>query len=430
MNVNRLQEGLCTKRFGKRIIFLREIGSTNDLAKELASYGADEGTVVVAEKQTSGRGRLGREWVSPKGGLYFSIVLRPKLGIGDAVKLVFVAGLAVAEVLHELYGLRVDTKWPNDVLVNGKKTCGVLSEMNTTGEKVNYAIVGIGVNANINIAKEFPEQLTAVSASLEGELGRKVRLEELLRALLEKLEEIYKRFLKEGFTSVLEKWKKYAGFLGQQVEVTSETEKLRGFALDVDSDGALILKLEDGTLKRIFVGDVSLRIKGDCMRFVVGCEFDELERHLDRLGVYKEEGEREKLETKLRNGLFNLIVWRKNGEIIGHAIWHESNTEEHRKGDPRDEEDIEALRKLLGGKKDFVELHEIWLLAEHRGKGYGKKFFEFFEEYMRSKGYDKIVFYAHHPAALAICRKRGYKEGGSVCIDGVAEYVFYLPLRK
>jgi len=166
------------------------------------------------------------------------------------------------------------------------------------------------------------------------------------------------------------------------------------------------------------------------VKFLVGCDFEEFRRYLERIGLYKEEGELEKLETLLMNKLLNLIVWRENGEIIGHAIWHETNTEEHRKGDPRDKEDRETLERLLGAKKDFVELHEVWLTEEHRGKGYGKRFFEFFEEYMRDKGYDRIVFYAHHPAALAICRKQRYKEGGSVCVDGVAEYVFYLPLKK
>jgi len=259
VNVDRLQEGLRTKSFGRSILFLREIGSTNDLAKELAGYGANEGTVVVAEKQTAGRGRLSRGWVSPKGGLWFSVVLRPELKPAEAVGLVFVAGLAVAEVLHELYAVKAETKWPNDVLVKGRKVCGILTEMNTTGEKVNYVTVGIGVNANFDVEKAFPEELRANATSLENELGRKVRLEELFKALLEKLENIYELFLKEGFAPVLGKWKKYAGFLGCQVEVTSETEKLVGLALDVANDGALVVRLEDGTVKRVFVGNATLR---------------------------------------------------------------------------------------------------------------------------------------------------------------------------
>jgi len=259
VNVDRLQEGLRTKRFGRSILFLREVGSTNDLAKELAGYGAVEGMVVVAETQTAGRGRLGRGWVSPKGGLWFSVVLRPELKPAEAVRLVFVSGLAVAEVLRELYGVRVETKWPNDVLVKGRKVCGILTEMNTTGEKVNYVIVGVGVNANFDVKKDFSEDLKTVATSLKNELGKKVKLEELFRALLEKLENIYGLFLKEGFAPVLGKWKTYAGFLGCQVEVASGTEKWVGLALDVEDDGALIMRLEDGTVKRVFVGDATLR---------------------------------------------------------------------------------------------------------------------------------------------------------------------------
>ena len=259
--MDRLLEGLRTKRFGRCLIFLREVGSTNDFAKDLAGYGAVEGMVVVAEAQTAGRGRLGREWVSPKGGLWFSVILRPELKPAEAVRLVFVASLAVAEVLREMYGLRVETKWPNDVLVNGQKVCGILAEMNTTGEKVNFVVLGIGVNANFDAKKALPEELWEDVTSLQNEFGRKVRLEELFRALLEKLDNIYEHFLKEGFDPVLEKWKNYFGFLGHHVEVASETEKLRGLVLDVDQEGALILRLEDGTVNRVFVGDLSLRKK-------------------------------------------------------------------------------------------------------------------------------------------------------------------------
>jgi len=259
INVNELQEGLRTKRFGKRIVFLREVDSTNNVAKELASYGAVEGTVVIAEAQTVGRGRLNRKWISPKGGLYFSIILRPKTNSSEAVKLVFVAGLAVAETLRELYHSKVETKWPNDVLVGGRKVCGILSEMRTTNERVGFVVIGIGVNANFDVKKDIPRELWGSAISLENELGKKVNLEELFRVLLEKLENVYDSFLKEGFAPVLEKWKAFASFLGQKVTVISETGELAGLALDVKDDGSLIVKLEDGKEKRILVGDVSMR---------------------------------------------------------------------------------------------------------------------------------------------------------------------------
>lgn len=256
LKLEKLQESLCTRRFGKVVFFSREVNSTSDWAKELAKVGAEEGTVAVAQTQTAGRGRLGREWISPRGGLWFSIVLRPNLNVSEATKLVFVASLAVAEVLHEKYKLRTETKWPNDVLVNGKKVCGILAEMNTKGENVNYAILGVGVNANFCADKVLPESVKTSATSIENELGKKIRLESLLKAVLEKMERIYDRYVEAGFTLLLEGWKRYARFLGHRVVVTDQNGRLNGLALDVDLEGALILKLEDGTTRRFLVGDV------------------------------------------------------------------------------------------------------------------------------------------------------------------------------
>jgi len=259
LSVNQLQDGLRTRRFGRSILFSREVDSTNKWARELATYGADEGTVTTAETQTKGRGRLNREWVSPTGGLWFSIILRPNVSPTEAVRLTFVAGLAVTKVLREMFDLRAETKWPNDVLANGRKICGVLAEMNTTGETVNFVVVGVGVNVNFDVENVFPKQLKRVATSLEKELGRKVELENLFRALLERLENLYELFVEEGFNPILEQWKNYAGFLGCKVEVSSPTGKMSGSALDIDDEGALVLRLEDGTVKRVFVGDVSVR---------------------------------------------------------------------------------------------------------------------------------------------------------------------------
>jgi len=259
IRVKQLQDGLRTKHLGRSILFSREVDSTNEWAKELAMYEAREGTVVIAEIQRKGRGRLGREWISPTGGLWFSLILRPNLRPAEAVKLTFVAGLAVAKVLREMFHLKAETKWPNDVLVNGRKICGILTEMNTTGETVNFVVVGVGINANFDAEKVFPEELKKVATSLENELGRKVQLEELFRNLLERLENLHELFTKEGFKPVLQEWKNYARFLGRQVEVTGPTEKLSGLALDVDNDGALVLELKDEMIKRVFAGDVSLR---------------------------------------------------------------------------------------------------------------------------------------------------------------------------
>jgi BirA family transcriptional regulator, biotin operon repressor / biotin---[acetyl-CoA-carboxylase] ligase len=255
INLEKFQESLHTKRFGRSVFFSRKVKSTSDWAKKLAKMGAEEGTVTVAETQTAGRGRLGREWASPRGGLWFSIVLQPKLKASEAAKLVFVASLAVAEVLHKKFGLRTETKWPNDVQVNGKKICGILAEMNTKGQRVNSIILGIGVNANF-ADDVLPESVKAHATSIEKELGKKIRLESLLKELLEKMETIYDAYLERGFAPLLEQWKKYAEFLGRIVVIADQEETLNGLALDVDLEGALMLKLEDGTRRRILVGDL------------------------------------------------------------------------------------------------------------------------------------------------------------------------------
>ena len=171
------------------------------------------------------------------------------------------------------------------------------------------------------------------------------------------------------------------------------------------------------------------------MRFVESCDFEEFSRYLAGIGQYTAEGELAKSRAFIDNKLFNLIVFKEKNAIIGHCIWHETNTDEHRQGDLRDKDDKEILQGFFWGKKDFVELHELWLTKEHRGKGHGKRFFDFFEEHIRKRGYDSIVYYAFDPAAIAICRQRGYKEAyGIKEADPYGElqtcYVFYLQLRK
>ncbi len=260
INVDKLQEGLNTKRFGKSIFFTRQVDSTNQWAKQLAKLGAEEGAVTIAETQTHGYGRLDREWVSPPGGLWFSVILRPKLQVGRISELVFVAGLAVAGALSESYDLAVKTKWPNDVLIDRRKVCGILTEMNTIGETANYAIVGIGVNANFDVSV-FPENIAERATSLQSELGKKVKLENLLRTILERFENYYDLSVKYGYAQIIGEWKKSASFLNRLVEVRTQDERLVGSALDVDEEGALILRLEDGATRRVFVGDVSIGAK-------------------------------------------------------------------------------------------------------------------------------------------------------------------------
>jgi GNAT superfamily N-acetyltransferase len=171
------------------------------------------------------------------------------------------------------------------------------------------------------------------------------------------------------------------------------------------------------------------------MRIVEGCDFQEFSAYLAKLGQYTAKGELDRLRSNIESGRFNLIVFREDDEIIGHAIWHETNTEEHKRGEHRKKEDKEILQGFMGKRRNFIELHELWLTEKHRGKGYWKQFFDFFEDYIKRKGYDSVVYYAFEPAAIAICRKRGYKEAYGVEEAGPygkveTMYVFYLKLRK
>jgi len=261
MRLDVLQERLQTQRFGRRILFRRVVDSTNEWAKELAEFGVEEGTVIIAEQQTAGKGRLGREWISPKGGLWFSIVLRPCKSVGETTKLVFMASLAVTEVLHQKYRLRTETKWPNDVMVNRRKICGILAETTTSDDKLSYVVLGIGINANVQMDEYFATSNKPMPTSIQNELGHEIQLFSLLRTLLEELEKLYDLFIMKGSDSILEKWKAYATFIGKEVVVQDQNERVSGIAYDIDDGGALILRLENGTLRRFFAGDLSLRSK-------------------------------------------------------------------------------------------------------------------------------------------------------------------------
>lgn len=229
------------------------LGSTQDLARELARAGAPEGTVVLAGRQTAGRGRLGRSFVSPRGGLYLTVVLRPAL---EHIRpLPIVAALAVARGLEQVAGLRTALKWPNDVLVGGRKVCGILLESELTGQTVDYVLVGIGVNVNADMSA-YPEIVaTATSAAVEA--GRGVSREALAAAALNELEELY--LAVQAGQRVQDEWRARLETLGRQVQVTCGQTVEEGVAEDVDSDGSLILRRPDGSRVTIVAGDVTLR---------------------------------------------------------------------------------------------------------------------------------------------------------------------------
>lgn len=254
----RIQNGLQTDFIGKEIHHFTEVTSTNDVAKQLAARGAKEGTVVIAETQTRGRGRFERRWVSPKGGIWFSTILRPEVTPQEALKLTLMAAVAVARVIRKTLKLNAEIKWPNDVLIEGKKVCGILIETSTRGKLVDFVTLGVGINANID-TDSFPENLRNSITSLKKELKEDVARERFLRALLEELEHYYMMFTRIEFDLILEEWKSLASFLGSYVEVASYDEKIVGLAVNVDQSGALLIKTENGTVRRVTSGDVVLQ---------------------------------------------------------------------------------------------------------------------------------------------------------------------------
>ncbi|WP_048148812.1 biotin--[acetyl-CoA-carboxylase] ligase [Palaeococcus ferrophilus] len=236
--------GIGSKLIGRKVIYLREVGSTNDYARSIAAR-EDEGTVVVADVQTRGRGRKGRSWVSSRGGLWMSVILKPRIPPSEVPKLVFVGALAVTDAL-KAWGVEGRIKWPNDVLVNGKKVCGILSEASFL-EEVNHVVLGMGINVN----NPAPEE----GISLKDVLGREVPLPEFFRTLVEALDLWYSVFLKDR-ARVLEEWRSRA-ILGTRVRVLGD-EPFEGVALDVDDDGCLLVDV-GGRVTRILYGDVSIR---------------------------------------------------------------------------------------------------------------------------------------------------------------------------
>jgi len=232
---------------GQRIHYFPEIGSTMDAARGLARKGAPEGTVVIGEAQTCGRGRLSREWLSPEGGIYVTFILRPRMSPAYAPRINLMAAVAVAATIRKLFALKVELKWPNDVLISGKKVCGILGEMDAEVDAVNFVNIGIGINANNSVARF---EKTAIS--LKEVLGREISRKEFLSALIGEIERRRRLLMK---ADLLREWKELSATLSKEVTVMSLGEELTGRAVDIDSTGALVLKDRNGSSKTVLAGD-------------------------------------------------------------------------------------------------------------------------------------------------------------------------------
>jgi BirA family biotin operon repressor/biotin-[acetyl-CoA-carboxylase] ligase len=245
---------LETHDLGRTVHAFDSLGSTSELAFRLAGEGAEHGELVVAETQTAGRGRRGRSWASPAGkNLYLSLVLRPELPPQRAPELTLLAAVAVAEALRG-EGVEASIKWPNDLQAGGRKIAGILTELSAEADRVHFVTLGIGVNLNAAPA-DFPPEVAEVATSALRVLGRQVNRATFLARLLKGLEEWLDTHEQEGFQPVRERWRELSSTLGQEVLVKAERRELRGLAEDIDVDGALLLRTEDG-LERVVAGDV------------------------------------------------------------------------------------------------------------------------------------------------------------------------------
>lgn len=260
IQVDLLKKRLAGSIFSSPIHYHPSIDSTNGLAKTLAGQGASEGTLVITEEQTAGRGRRGRAWVSPaRANLLFSVLLRPPLEGDRVFALTMVLALAALKAVNKVCGVKAMIKWPNDLYVETRKLAGILTEFAVREKKVDWVVLGMGIN--VGWRPDVPEQGGAPATSLLEEAGRPVSRNDLLLELLTEFEGLYKEVAAGDMEGLYEEWNRHCLVLGKPVVVASEKERIEGRALRIDDCGALILEEADGNLRRILTGEVSLRLR-------------------------------------------------------------------------------------------------------------------------------------------------------------------------
>jgi BirA family biotin operon repressor/biotin-[acetyl-CoA-carboxylase] ligase len=239
---------LSTRSFGRVLRTLKTVDSTQKVAHQWAREGAPEGAAVIAEEQTAGRGRLGRSWHSPPGsGIWMSLILRPPIPIARAPQLTLMASVGIARALIDMTHLPVRIKWPNDLLIRDKKVCGILTELRGEQDRVHYAVLGAGINVNID-GEAWPPDLKGKVTSLSAEAGRAFRRSPLIAAMLKELEAIYEKYLEQGFSAVHKEWERLSGILGRPVKVRNASGEVSGIARGLNGDGALLLDTEEGLI--------------------------------------------------------------------------------------------------------------------------------------------------------------------------------------
>jgi BirA family transcriptional regulator, biotin operon repressor / biotin---[acetyl-CoA-carboxylase] ligase len=258
ITADELRLGLKTKFIGKNIHYEDSVESTQKIAHRLTYEDAPEGTVVIAEEQLSGRGRMNRKWHSPKyTGIWMSIILRPNIPLPKAPQLTLLAAVAIVQAIEDLTGVLPEIKWPNDILINGKKVTGILTELEAEADRINSIIIGIGMNVN-QIKEDFPPELQDIATSLLIEKGEKISRAEIIKGIFMNLEKLYLLYLEEGFLPIKLLWESYAISIGRQVTARTLTHSIVGKAQGITDDGVLIIEDEQGKIHHVYSADIEV----------------------------------------------------------------------------------------------------------------------------------------------------------------------------
>ncbi len=250
---------LNTKYVGKNLYVFKEVSSTNTLAKFLSMNDVENGTVIISEKQTHAKGRSGKQWESPLGGVWMSIILNPNVDHSKLPLITLATGVAVAKTLESIGVENPEIKWPNDIMINGKKVCGILTEAVAKFNTIENVIIGVGIDANLDV-EQFPEELREGTTTLKKELGRDGNENLLIKTFLEEFEKISEQFSHEGYEDILKEWRKRSYSIGKIVEVREPFNTYYdAYVLGLSKEGALVVEKIDGTLEKVISGECIIK---------------------------------------------------------------------------------------------------------------------------------------------------------------------------
>ncbi|AZB44875.1 biotin--[acetyl-CoA-carboxylase] ligase [Bacillus sp. FJAT-42376] len=253
-----IQSGLRTSFIGQSIIYEKSVPSTQKIAYVHAGEGADEGTIIIADEQTEGRGRLARVWHSPiNTGIWMSCILKPEIPLSRTPQLTLLTAVAIVQAIEETTGIHPSIKWPNDILINGKKAVGILTELQAEADSVHSVIIGMGINVNQD-AEDFPEEIRTIATSLKMAEGKEVSRSRLIQSILYNLEQLYTTYLSVGFRPVKLLWESYAISLGREIKARTLQGTICGKALGINDDGVLLVETAEGSIEKIYSADIEI----------------------------------------------------------------------------------------------------------------------------------------------------------------------------